>query len=407
MKAILKNAICLLCIAVGAQAIGATVQDTMKALQSMQVEDMDTTVPPAARPLLTQLKKQLREEITDILNRNPLSLDRLHDSDRLTTYLHSELRKRGITISEAEDPDSKAGPYGNVIGATLDRPEGRQRLLIVTTTVGIMCGSDDSLYVFKRNGALWTLTLALEKNDYEEISSAQFGLQYAVSPPDNNEEFFVSIVHTTAWCTSNWQGLQYKTLRPALDPYFPKVILSGSEGVYLGVDNAYKVTASKDSLTLSFIDSSFDSGLLTRPYILKFKIEKDSARRIAPVALRAQDFLEEWMRSSWKEVTQWDHSSTLADAERWHAVLQSETKDASVSYDFVQKCGDRELWQIGLDFEPFSGDKTSTNPLPATLYFTIAKRDSLFYLVSIERRRVEGCPGEDPAAEWPEDATLP
>lgn len=399
MILLLFSAIC-----VPVNAAVPTIRDTMKALQSIPVEDMDTTVPTAARPLLTNVKHQLRDGITDILNRNPASMDQLQNNDRLTAYLHSEMLKRGLRFS---NDGGQEGPYGYQADATMERPEGHRKLLVVTTTVGIMCGSDDSLYVYQQNGTVWTLILSLEANDYQEISSAQFNMKVAVSPPDENNNFFVSIAHTTAWCTSNWQGLQIKTLRPGSDPYSPKVLFSGSESVFLGDDDPYRISATRDTFTLRFIGSDLDSDLLTRPCIQKFKVDKDHVKRIAPVALRAQDFLEEWINRPWTEVSEWDRAADLNDAQSWHETLHNGIKDFFVSYDFVQKCGDTNRWQIGLDFELSSDKKQPQTPLPETLYFTVAKDESTFHIASIDRQRPDGCPGEDPAEEWSPDQSPP
>lgn len=384
----------LLCFSVSA----GSVQDEVKSLQAIHVEDMDPVVPTAARPLLTSIKHDLRNEITDILNRNPRSMDQLENDDRLTTYLHTELHKRGIRFSDADDSDET--PYGSVVDATLARAEKHPDLLIATTTIGIMCGGDDSLYVYRQNGARWDLILASEQNDYEKISSAQFGLQYAVSPPDKNNEFFLAFVHTTAWCTSNWQGLQYKAIKPTSDPNSPEVLYSGADGAYLGVDDPYKISATADTFTLQYVNSSLDSGLLTRPYMMKFKVEPNGVKRIAPIAMRAQDFLEEWLKAPWSQASAWTSPAAPSDIQSWHELLNKSLENLFVTYEFVQKCGAANRWQIGLDFEVDSDAKVQQK-VPETLFFTIGKEED-FYLLSVDRKRPQGCPGKEPAQDWPE-----
>lgn len=389
--------LCLLLFCVHADAQVRTIRQTIRELQSIEVPDPDTTVPAQARPLLTELKHQLRDCITEILNRDPFYVDHLQNSDRLQPYLLKELELHGVRLDDSadEDGDDDRHPYGIIWDATLERPKGLTQILAATTSIGIAYGNDTSLYLYKKEGLRWMLILALEENDYASIRSAQCGLDYVVSPPDQNGDFFVVAAHTTAWSVSNWQGLDYELVRPESDPYVPKVILKRSESVFLGVDAPYKLEASVDSFTLLFQTNSIDTDLLVRPRMFRFKVKGDHAVRISPVAVDAQGFLEEWILQPWKEVAKWRYSTALENAEAWQVLLHRTRDTYSAGFEFVQPCGDEtNRWQIGLDFDQMTEEKTPKYLLPDVLYFTVIKKGMDYFVSSIDLKRPAGCPGK-------------
>src|SRR5262245_55397129 len=94
--------IIFLCMLVSSQALAAerTIQQTLRELQSIEAVDPDTTVPLQARPLLTELKHQLRDRITEILNVDPSYMDHLQTDARLHGYLQKQLQLRGVRLTE-------------------------------------------------------------------------------------------------------------------------------------------------------------------------------------------------------------------------------------------------------------------------------------------------------------------
>jgi len=83
-----------------------------------------------------------------------------------------------------------------------------------------------------------------ESNGYADISGAQGSFQFAISPPDNEGNWFVVAADVNPWCSSNWQQLRYKVLRPGEDPRHSQVLLEEHTAIYLGVDQPYRLTVS-------------------------------------------------------------------------------------------------------------------------------------------------------------------
>src|SRR5262249_15096787 len=178
----------ILAVAIHCEAGEHTVQEITRTLQSIEVGIGGTTVPPGARPLLTALKHQLRDTITDILNTEPAYLDHLRSSKQLEGYLSKQLRHHGVPLMRDDEEFDDAHPYG-LVWTSIERPKGHNNLFAVTTTLGIAYGSDTSLYLYKQEGLRWVLILAMETNDYSEVCSAQESLDFEVSPPDEEGNF--------------------------------------------------------------------------------------------------------------------------------------------------------------------------------------------------------------------------
>jgi hypothetical protein len=235
----------------------ASIADTVESLRRIKTDQFDTNIPPAAKPLLTLLKSQLSEVIGDTLNSENLLRD---TPQHVQTAILSRLKDAGVTVRKWEDVAYSENyfqepyVYGDIYGITVEQPAGHPELRVATTTLGISCGEDTSLYVFKYDGSRWQFVLAQESNDYDKVSGAQGLFQYAVSPKKTKgDDFFVVTANVNPWCSSNWQSLRYKVLRPDIEAYQPRTILSAEDTIYLGGgDPPYKLNVKDDGFKLEF-----------------------------------------------------------------------------------------------------------------------------------------------------------
>jgi hypothetical protein len=231
----------------------ADIADTVKRLREIQTEQFDNKIPPAARQLLTRLKTQLLW----LIEYN-LRVGRQAPAKDRRELILTQLKVAGVTVRPWEDVAYSANifqkpyAYGDIYDIDIAEPAGHPELLAVTTTLGLCCGEDTSLYVFKRDGEAWRLVLAQEANDYEEVSGGQGMFQYAISPTDAAGAFFVVTANVTPWCSSNWQTLRYSILRAGQDPYLPRTLLSNKETIFLDDDPPYKLEVKEIGFTLEF-----------------------------------------------------------------------------------------------------------------------------------------------------------
>src|SRR5262249_7376806 len=102
--------------------------------------------------------------------------------------------------STHSDPGIPDYVYGDIEDINIQEPDGHPDLVAATTTLGVCCGSDTSLYLFQRSESAWHLILAQEAEEYDEVSGAQEMFEYRISPPDSDGRFFVVTANVNPWC---------------------------------------------------------------------------------------------------------------------------------------------------------------------------------------------------------------
>jgi hypothetical protein len=231
--------------------------DTVARLKQIHTDSDDANIPPAAKPLLTTLKHQLRDLIGEIL----ASEGGDASAQQIEARVIEELRRSGIDVREplchVYDPNEvdKGYDYGEIYNITVERPDSDlciNNLIGVTTGIGVLCGEDTSLYLFRHEGARWRLILREEANNYNDISGALGEFQYGISYPDEHGDFFVLAANVNPWCTSNWQSLRYVVLRPGPNPDEPRILLSEQRTIYLGDGESYNLKVTGKGFRLTF-----------------------------------------------------------------------------------------------------------------------------------------------------------
>lgn len=236
------------------------VGDTVASLRRIHTDDMDVDIPVPAKPLLTTLKHQLRDLIANRLRFEKRQVSTQQIQARTIVDL-SNLgllnNEEGSIVVDANHID-QGYDYGDIESITVTRPHDNFDVIAVTTTVGICCGEDTSLYLFKYEDEQWKLWLADEKNDYDRINGAQGLFQFGLSWPDDNKNYFLVTASVNPWCSSNWQSIRYRVLRPGTDPYEPRELLSRTETIYLGGgDPPYRLDVDDSSFTLRFCGDKY------------------------------------------------------------------------------------------------------------------------------------------------------
>jgi hypothetical protein len=378
-----------------------SIAETVQAIKAMNQEVdgcMDVGVPFTTGLLLTRLKHQLRDLIAETINTRAAQ----HETPaQLQSRVLSSLKQAGVELSDPpfseiwKPEDEAIVSYGYIPEIVIEQPAHHPELLAVKTSLAINSGGDTSLYIFKRRENQWVMVLALEKNGYAEVSGAQNGFDYAISPADESGNYFIVAADVNAWPTSRWQMLRYKVLRIGASPYEPNLVFSAEHNIFRNYEPIFKLTATANRFRFDFWGlQSLDGGILDRAYILSYSVTGDRVTRIAPLASRPEDFLDEWINLSWEEAAGWVDAPNREAMQRWHQRLQyTYTGDTYYYRDFafIQPCGEQKnTWQIGLNID----SKERADVLPAELYFTIVRAHGTFYLHDINEARQPGCPGE-------------
>jgi hypothetical protein len=264
---------------------------TVNRLRQIHTDSYETNIPPAAKTLLATLKRQLRDLIGEVL----ASEGGEPGAQQIEARVIEDLRSFGVAVKEpgcvvvGMDYVDGGYDYGQIHSITVTRPRPCFDLIAVTTTIGVCCGEDTSLYLFKREDPRWNLILADEVNDYEFVSDARGTFEFGVSWSDDSGRFFVVATSVNPWCSSWWQSITYRVLRPGPTPFEPHVLLSRTQTIWLGDEPPYRLDVRDDAFTLSFHDERY-LDLLNRGQevtiddpkgmrVIKYGVEGESVRR--------------------------------------------------------------------------------------------------------------------------------
>ena len=118
-----------------------------------------------------------------------------------------ELARAGVRIGSEEG----RRPYGQIQKVKIDwKPNGLSTWAALTTTLGVNCGEDSSLYLLRRDGNAWQLRFSMESTLRGEVTNAQRDFRYVVSQADPDGRFFVFGARVNTWCTSCLRNLRYE-----------------------------------------------------------------------------------------------------------------------------------------------------------------------------------------------------
>jgi hypothetical protein len=380
----------------------SAISETLKGLKAIKLPSEQRRwgeVPDDARTLLTQLKHELRDTLSDAVasQRGAGS-----DAGGMSASLLKELRRGGIEVK----PQDCHQAYGCVVHLGFQQPSGFPDLLVATTIVTAYCARDASLYIFERKGAQYQLALSLESDGYAETTGAQNQLRYAVlSAGEPSSRWSVVTTYVEAACGSSslWRAIRLRVLRPTSIPDQPEVQLSQVDEAKLPDENGYSLLAGGDTFTLLYNGAMIlDSGIDSRKHASKYRITESGVTREPPVALLPQDFVDEWIQLPWSQASAWSKSADVARIREWHDRIRT-AKSAAVysKLDFAQQCGDgANNWQVALAITLAGGIKS----LSDDVYFSVSKEDDSYFVTDIRSVRARGCPGESPPVEsYPAD----
>lgn len=370
-------------------------------LRQIEAVEGDTVVPPAAIPLLVELRSGLRELVTETVGASPAGIS----AEDLQRTITERLNTLGVALTprdaKGNDPNYGIGPdgpgsysYGGILNISARRFEHNPDVLAVTSNLSVSCGDDTALWVFRRTGKGWTLAMAREAPAYDEVNGAFGSFQYFVSPREADGDFFVVSALSHPWCTSNWRTVFYQVARPGARWDRPRILLDAEDSLF----QDYSYRGNNEELTFALLktDDGFelrhrtlfalDSGLHNRESRKRFVIRGASVVRAGALSDTPEGFLDEWLNLDWNAAARW--TAGQAKLASLHARFHKTDRPYTEIF-LLQPCPDSsDRWHIGVLY----GEEK--------FYFVVIRKDDAFYVESGGPTRPAGCPGEtSPAAD--------
>ena len=345
--------------------------------------------PPEKVPSLLRL---LNQELQALI------VEDLNDPTRHGVPNEDEVLEQLTAAGWEEIPNHKWNAYGEIRQMKFDWKTGYEPgVLIVSTQLWLPCGSSDpdsAIYVFQGAARQWKLVLTAESDFDPAGERDEIGMQYDISPPDSHGHWYLSIAHVPPSCLRSNTPVSYKVLRPGTRADQPIVVLSGRESINPFFDPAFRIDLQTDwfALTLGKV-RKLDGG--PGVAIFRYDVSGDQLRRMAPLALRPEDFLDQWVQLNWDEAKRWTRASSDSALEKWHSKLNSLASD-STEIESVDPCsgtseGDPD-WLLELSID----DRLNPSLEEDILYIEVAKKDGNFVLAEVMDKRPSRCSDRTP-----------
>lgn len=206
-------------------------------------------------------------------------------------------------------------------GIEFSRPTGEPSWIQVTTRVDLSCGEDTSAYLYSWSGDRWARRFTFEPEDPLNTLQIEAGR---------------GLVLATGWppaCASAWHPFFIGLYK--VDPR-QKTLIEGTENA-----NSEGVTSARlesNGMRVEFTGRSIDPLLSIRRRVLHYVIDASGIHRADPIALSAQDFVDEWIASPWSDASAWS-DAPLAGV---HDQLPKQGQ-----MGVVKRCaGAQPVWQV-------------------------------------------------------------
>jgi hypothetical protein len=357
---------------------GAAVRAARAELVAIPLEEDETLVPPATSRLIERVKDRLRAFVRAEMACAPASPD--------PAALAAAMAARGDAFVDTApyDPEHPAPDrHGNFLAYEVSRVESQPDMLAVVARLGIHCGTDSILLLYRRDpGGGWRELMVRRAEPYSEVKGGWADLRFAVSPKDAQGGWYVATVSITPWCTSAWQGMPFELARPGSAADRPTVFFKARNGTYLGNEGDMTVSAEADAFEIRHDGSSLDPGILIRRHVRRYSVAGESVRRIQPVAENVRDFVDEWIASPWAEAKAWSAGDPALA--RIHARLEAGRYALLGEFGSVRACGDG-ITQVEMNNERG----------PGWFFFAKGGESGPWILERVGRRAEAACAGPD------------
>ncbi|HUO93107.1 MAG TPA: hypothetical protein VMU22_09305, partial [Rhizomicrobium sp.] len=345
-----------------------------------------------AGPELIPIKHQIRLWIESELPK----LGEHGDVDRLAKDLNQKLSSAGLMCGDPSAQKCTSGdnfePRGFVDDVHLSYLNSRY--LLVRTNVGVLCGYDESAYVYAWRENRWALFFETEQNDYRKGHYTPQNLfSVSISPGKANHLPLVLTLGYSPWCQSAWQKLFARLWRVSKVNSSLPPIFDLTDVVYLNDDGPQERLSDHDAL-FAFESSSIDGDVFTRTHVWRLAANDHSVRRLEPVALSPRDFVDEWLTRPWNEGVGWiEPSQNGSQLRDWYVRYHRGVEIIFGEFDGPPlRCrSDKTLWQVG--FTQQGGPK---NPDLSAYFLVRWLAPYRFTLVDIRTSKSRDCDVKDP-----------
>lgn len=249
--------------------------------------------------------------------------------------LIASLRDAGVL---APDPESQD------FSINLSRPPEYPETLLLKIDIDLPFGADGAAYLYSSRHGRWERALAFERKQ-NRIGNMLNKVAFSPAEPDGSHLLLTLV--TPAVNVGCVHGFGYSLYRvgPKIDHAVEILSRGETSDVCAGAGD---VTMEPDGFRIDYTAITQDAD--RRAGVVRYRVRGDKARRVAPVALRPQDFVDEWVQRDWHDAQEWSVGANQKNLRTSHEVLHRMLTE----YPAVGRCGETDRWQVTVNL--FSKD---------------------------------------------------
>lgn len=378
----------------------------------------DGAVDRGARPVLMDVKHELRDWIETRLRQFPHE----DDPDGLAKTLSAELDAADLTCTAPQQPrrctpnDYGFDGIGYITGVSIEMVPGsvsytgqdpsRQSvargIFVVKTDIGILCGGDESAYVYE-----WSNNRLRRILDDEQIIA--LGRPYTpqtidavhVTPPmEKSKTRNILVLGHEGWCSSTWYDTYHRVWRTTPDGKPAVLLLGNATWSWLGAnDPPIEGSISSTDALIEFRVGSLDDGVHSYETVRHYALDGPKPRRIDPIALGPRAFTEEWLKADWNDGNAWSDPAQVAALRMWHKKLHAGFLLGA--FGDTTRCGTHsDLWQVAIDFAKEDRDINKEQKYVGPVYFAVRWRPPYhFQMAAVGTKPLASCRDTDEEAD--------
>jgi hypothetical protein len=369
----------------------------------------DSAKDRGATPILMDVKHELRDWIETQLHQ----FHRDDDPASLVKALNATLDAADLTCNSPKEPtrctssDSDFDATGYITGVSIAMQQysvtysesapnhegGAHAVFIVKTSVGILCGTDESAYVYE-----WSDNRLQRVLDDEQIidPGRPYTPQYIdavhVTPlSEKSKTRNILVLGHQGWCSSTWYDTYHRIWRTTPEGKPALLLLSNATCSWLDNDPPIEGSINSREALVEFRVGSLDAGVHSYETIRHYALDGPQPQRIEPIALGPRAFVEEWLKADWKAGSAWSDPSDLPALQRWREQLLAGPLFGEFT-DTMHCAEQADLWEVGIDFTKEDRAINDKRRYVGLVYFTVRWRPPYrFQMVAIRTTPTASC----------------
>ncbi len=199
--------------------------------------------------------------------------------------------------------------------------------------VGIPCGEDISLYLWKLNdsddgsGVAPELVFARESS-LTDLAGSMGSLHMAMTVDPASGKPQLATIETGVWCNSQWRKALLQVMRRGDHPYRGERLFTHSEMAFLGAETPPEVAVTEGGFRFQFQGQFWlDPSQPSRPKRVDIQVSGDRAEMLVPRDEDPASFLDQWLSQPWSRSRAWTTGHNLNALRSWHDSLSPESPD--------------------------------------------------------------------------------